>query len=180
MSSRGSLAESSELHKKCGSALMSNWVKTRANGWCTLGRMHEDIHLPCMFGCQSAPDDFSHYPVCDIVWSMLRKHFHQYISHLPQTRLALPFPTSCSILIVGCAFHTHHALKIGAREVVDEAIHTFEFEKVISLASETLSDFVASHGNTIIHKHTSLHLRGTSHKHLSPTPLSSGSSLGLA
>ena len=136
------MAECRELHKACGSALMSNWVKTLANGWCTSGRVHEDIRLPCIFGCQSAPDDFSHYLVCDILWNMLRKHFREYISHLPQTRLALPFPTPYNVLIVGCAFHTYHSLKIGSREVVDEAIRTFEFEKVLSLASETLSDLL--------------------------------------
>ena len=149
------------------------WVKTPANGWCTFGRMHEDFRLPSSFSCQSARDDFSHYLVCDILWGMLGKHFHEYICHLPQTRLALPFPTPYNVLIVGCAFHTYHALKIRSREVVDEAIHSLEFEKVLSLASETLSDFVASHGNTIIHRHTTLHCSNarSTHSHSSTTPL---------
>ena len=144
--------------------------------------MHEDTRLPCIFGCESAPDDFTHYLACDTLWDMLRKHFHEYISHLPQSRLALPFPTPPNVLIVGCAFHTYHALKIGAREVVDEAIRTSQFEQVLMLASETLSDFVASHGSSIIQKHTSLHLRGTPHIHFAPTPLSrdAGSFSGLA
>ena len=168
------LSECRELHKVCGSALMSSWLKTLANGWCTSGRMHEDIRLPCIFGCQSAPDDFAHYLVCDTLWDMLRKHFREYISHLPQSRLALPFPTPYNVLIVGCAFHTYHALKIGLREVVDEAIQAQHFDSVIRLATESLSDFVASHGTKIIHEHTTLHglCMGASHTHSSSTPLS--------
>ena len=115
--------------------------------------MHEDVCLPCILGCESAPDDFSHYLVCDILWNMLRKHFFGYISHLPQTRLGLPFPTPPDILIVASAFHTYHALKIGSRAVVDEAVHSGKFDPVQQLASETLSDFVASHGAKIIHEH---------------------------
>ena len=86
------LVEGSGLHKICGPALMSPWIKTLANGWCTSGRMHEDVSLPCILGCQSAPDDLSHYLTCDILWNMLRQHFFGYISDTPQSRLALPSP----------------------------------------------------------------------------------------
>ena len=88
---------------------------------------------------------------------MLAKHFQEYISHLPQTRLALPFPIPYNVLINGCAFHTYHALRTGSGEVVDEAIRTLEFEKLLSMVSETRSDFVASQGNAIIRRHTILH-----------------------
>ena len=89
------------------------------------------------------------------------RHFVEYVAkaflwlHLgpapDQTCPPLPHPPD--ILIVACAFHTYHALKIGSRAVVDEAIHSGNFEIVIRLASETLSDFVASHGAKIIHEH---------------------------
>ena len=169
------LAECSELHKICGSALMSNWIKTIANGWCTSGRMHEDVRLPCIFGCESATDEFAHYLTCGILWNMLRKHFYNYISHIPQTRLALPFPTPPDILIVASAFHTYHSLKIGSRSIVDEAIHSNNFSVVARLAAETLSDYVATHGSLIFRKFMApWSCDEPLYNHLSPTSQSGG------
>ena len=39
-------------------------IKTWANAWTTSSRMHEHVRLPCVFGCQRASDDLSHYLVC--------------------------------------------------------------------------------------------------------------------
>ena len=86
------LAECSELHKICGSALMSNWIKAIANGWCTSGRRHEDVRLLCIFGCERATDEFAHYLTWDILWNMVRKRFYNNICHIPRRDLPSPSP----------------------------------------------------------------------------------------
>ena len=40
------------------------WLKTITNGWCTSTRMHEPVHLKCIFGCRDAKDCISHYLKC--------------------------------------------------------------------------------------------------------------------
>ena len=62
-------------------------VKTLVNSWTTSARMHEDLVLPCIFGCGSSPhpdalmvissgptkpaDTLAHYMVCPILWDIL-------------------------------------------------------------------------------------------------------------
>jgi len=56
-------------------------------------------------------------------------------------------------LIVGCAFHVYHTLKIGNRAIVDVAVCSSNFDPVVALACEVLYDFAASHGTHIKLRH---------------------------
>ena len=40
------------------------WIKTVSNGWCTSRRFHEQLRLPCIFGCDNSCDDLAYYLTC--------------------------------------------------------------------------------------------------------------------
>ena len=88
-------------------------LKTWSNAWCTSGRFHEEVRLPCLLGCAGATDEQAHYCMCPYLYA-IQKYLWQpigTISEDPICRLGLRDPTSDSLLAVTCTFSAYHNLK---------------------------------------------------------------------
>ena len=85
-------------------------LKSWCNGWATSRRFHEDIQLPCLFGCQGHSDDLAHYLQCPhlfALWSFLTPG----VSADPLERWALINPCSESFLQLACVHSGYHAVR---------------------------------------------------------------------
>ena len=85
-------------------------LKSWSNGWATSRRYHDDIQLPCLFGCQGHGDDLAHYLQCRhlfALWSFLTPG----VSADPLERWALINPCSESFLQIACVFSGYHAVR---------------------------------------------------------------------
>ena len=58
------------LLRRLPSHVVMTWVKTISNGWCTSRRMHEQVELKCLFGCQHEADSVLHYLKCKVLRSI--------------------------------------------------------------------------------------------------------------
>ena len=56
--------EAFEILGKAGGHICTKVVKTWLNGWAMSHRMHEDVVLGCLVGCNDASDSLSHYVFC--------------------------------------------------------------------------------------------------------------------
>ena len=93
-------------------------IKTWVNSWATSSRLHEEVQLPCLFGCQDAPDHMIHYVQCPFWLLLLTKLFQENLpSPMPLQRLGLVNPTVQSLLSVACSFAGDHAMKRHASSV---------------------------------------------------------------
>ena len=70
-------------------------VKTWANAWATSHRMHEEIVLPCLFGC-SQTDSLRHYLHCPILFGLLRA-LHPDVSEMPLERIGLQYSSEVNL-----------------------------------------------------------------------------------
>ena len=87
-------------------------LKTWANGWCTSGRFHETVHLPCLFGCVGARDEQSHYCMCPYLYATQSYLWHPSEgSNNPICRLGLLRPELNCLGMVACTFSACHHLK---------------------------------------------------------------------
>ena len=87
-------------------------LKTWANGWCTSGRYHETVLLPCLFGCVGARDEQSHYCMCPNLYATLSYLWQSSeVSDNPICRLGLLRPNLECLKMVACTFSAYHNLK---------------------------------------------------------------------
>ena len=87
-------------------------LKTWANGWCTSGRFHETVHLPCLFGCVGARDGQAHYCMCPYLYATQSYLWHpSEVSNNPICRLGLLRPELNCLKMVACTFSAYHHLK---------------------------------------------------------------------
>ena len=96
--------------RKCRVSDAVKVIKGWCNGWATSRRYHEDILLPCLFGCYSCQDDMSHYLCCPhlfALWSFLALP----VSCDPLVRWGLIAPNHNCILQIACAFSGYHAVR---------------------------------------------------------------------
>ena len=112
------------------------WLKTITNAWCTSTRMHEAVSLPCIFGYKDCTDRLDHYVDCIILWSILHEAFGGRFSPCLVSRLNYSAPCPQKLIHIACAFEIYHALKIGLRSAVDEAVSTSRFSEIIRNASK--------------------------------------------
>ena len=66
-------------------------IKTWMNGWATSARMHEEVVLECVLGCQSEGDCLSHYVCCPHLFAM-QKFLCEDVSSNPLIRFGLKCP----------------------------------------------------------------------------------------
>ena len=104
-----------------------SWLKTATNAWCTSHRMHETNKLTCIFGCSDLPDRIDHYIICPLLWSILHEFFGGDFPPNLFARLILFNPCERNLYILAAAFDIHHGVKIGLREVADEANASLRF-----------------------------------------------------
>jgi len=151
--------------------LRMTFVKTLTNGWHTSSRMHEAVCLPCIFGCNSLPnnlicsfdnnsckpirDETAHYLNCPILIGIISQAAS--LEHLPdlhelifgKDRNDLTGALTCST-----SYHVYHSLKLGKLSLIQHAIESGMFSQVrayaYSSAKAFLSDFdIQSNGVTL-------------------------------
>ena len=148
--------------KKIQPHLRMSFVKTLTNGWHTSSRMPEAICLPCIFGCNSLPnnsrstvdnissrpikDETAHYLNCPIMIGIISQAAG--LDHLPNLhelifgkhRLDLTGGLACST-----SYHFYHSLKFGKLSLTRQAIESGRFSQVrayaFSAAKAFLNDF---------------------------------------
>ena len=89
-------------------------LKGWCNGWATSSRFHEDILLPCLFGCRGCNDDLHHYMQCPILyalWSFLAGG----ASADPLERWGLIRPNPGTFNYIACVYAGYHAVRRGFR-----------------------------------------------------------------
>ena len=120
------------------------WLKTVTNAWCTSHRMHETNKLNCIFGCRTSPDRLDHYITCNLLWSLLHEAFGGDFTPCLFARLNFSMPCERNLYILAAAFDIYHGLKIGLREVVDEANVSLRFATISHNAKLIARDHVRS------------------------------------
>jgi len=103
-------AEAFVILSKVGGQVSMKVIKTWLNGWATSHRMHEDVILGCLLGCNDASDSMSHYVICPHVYAFLGFLFSG-VSEDPLIRLGMKSPEIFSIKVISCLFSAYHALK---------------------------------------------------------------------
>ena len=109
-------------------------LKSIANAWTTSTRMHEDVCLPCILGCQAA-DSLAHYICCDPLWTVVTSCAGAGTDMLRRpaiSKLCLSAPSPEGARLLAIAFHCYHALKLGHRALIDCAFLSDDFEAVWS------------------------------------------------
>ena len=114
------------------------WIKTASNGWCTSYRMHEPRKLPCIFGCRGCTDELKHYLSCHVLWSLIDEFFTGCVDPSAAGRINYVRPSPKKTMIISATFEVYHTLKIGLREVVNEAVSQSRFCKVIDIARKLI------------------------------------------
>jgi len=102
--------EAFEILSKIGGHISLKVVKTWLNGWATSHRMHEDIVLKCLLGCNAADDSLSHYVFCPHMYAFQRYLFAG-VSEDPLIRIGIKSPEIFSLKVTSCLFSAYHALK---------------------------------------------------------------------
>ncbi len=97
------------------------------------------VVLVCV-GCAEAKDKLTHYITCPILWGMISD-----ITNIDIQLLAIsicnylaPSHTKCLLLSLAC--DVYHSLKIGLRNVVDNAVLSGDFSHVIHNASRSTTE----------------------------------------
>ena len=106
------------------------WIKTVTNAWCTSHRVHETNKLNCIFGCRSSPDRLDHYITCTSLWSLVHEAFGGDFTPCFFARFSFSRPCDRSLYILAAACDIYHGLKLGLREVVDEASVSLRFATI--------------------------------------------------
>ena len=96
-------------------------MRSILNGWVTSTRYHEQILLPCVFGCKmfhpihgsGYKDCLAHYLRCPLLWKLVRDILQVEIPTSPACKLCL-FPR-CSPYPIIIAFQLYHFIKMGNR-----------------------------------------------------------------
>jgi hypothetical protein len=140
---RRDVAAAFEVAKKVSHGIAIAWLKTITNAWCTTYRMHEEKKLKCIFGCQE-PDRIDHYLCCPNLWSLIDGAFGGNLPACVFARLNYSVPSERNLCLIAAAFEMYHALKIGHRSLVDEAVATRRFAHVHAQAKILARD----HGNS--------------------------------
>ncbi len=88
-------------------------VKTWLNGWATSARMHEEVVLPCLFGCSGKTDDLIHYLQCPHLYALCNYFFKA--DSCPLIRIGFRNPTIHNLKLTACVFTAYHVLKAQIR-----------------------------------------------------------------
>jgi len=126
-------------------------IKTILNTWTTSHRFHEEIRLPCIFGCsmvyaEGEPevlpvgihplvDDLRHYLQCPTLWNIVGNAYSLPVGHSIEQRLGIKGPPFSPVALA-IAFDIYHAIKIGNRYLISNATLSNNFLPVLRTARE--------------------------------------------
>jgi len=106
-------------------------LKTWAGAWCTSARFHEEVRLPCLYGCRGEPDALQHYLVCPRLWRTVAVATHQRVPDDPLERLCVRNCSRSNLRLLSVASRSYHTLKLSHR---DEAMAYIAEGEIRSLA----------------------------------------------
>ena len=126
-------------------------IKTWANSWSTSDRYHEELKLPCIWGCrcffqceEDARDELAHYLECPIFWAFLDSCLRVPLSmcFLPaDVRACLHTPSRNDFKRIVVAFRSYHAIRSNHRDEVVRAVQSQEFDRMHELLIEHVCTF---------------------------------------
>ena len=85
-------------------------LKSWCNGWATSYRYHEDIKLPCLFGCVNCADSMHHYMQCPHLFALC-KYLCPSTSEDPLIRWGLRNCSSETYKQIACMYSGYHAVR---------------------------------------------------------------------
>ena len=112
--------------KVVGPSLVTTVIKAFTNSWVTSHRFHEEVRLPCIFGCEDGQDSLNHYLTCDPLWSI--------VCSCAGTRVELLGDTPVQRL--GLARRSYHAIRMNHAARITHAVQTGDFYDIIELLLE--------------------------------------------
>ena len=117
-------------------SVKSCYLKTIINSWSTSQRYHEDVLLPCIFGCSDQKDCLEHYLVCDPMWTCAVTASSlptSFLSLSPIERLCIFNPGPLGLKLLGLVYRGYHTLKLGHRGTIDRCIDCDDHSEIILL-----------------------------------------------
>ncbi len=85
-------------------------LRTWVNAWCTSTRFHEEMRLPCLFGCFAEEDRQSHYSMCPHLFA-IQRHLYPPTHSDPLIRIGLVDTSVDNLKLVACTYSAYHSLK---------------------------------------------------------------------
>ena len=79
--------------------------------------MHEQVPLPCIFGCTDSSDEITHYFLCSALWQIASQSLGVEAPLDLATRLCLKDPTPCTARVLALTFSLYHYAKSRAKEL---------------------------------------------------------------
>ena len=118
------------------------WLKTVCNGWNTSFRLHSEVLLECIFGCQGCKDELQHYLSCEVLLALISEQFSCVnLGPTPLLRLNLIDPSPQKFVVITAMYNMYHTLKVGHRDVVDRALLHNRFEPCCQIAGNVARDY---------------------------------------
>ncbi len=96
-------------------------IKTWLNGWATSDRMHEEVILPCLFGCSGKNDVLNHYLQCPHLFALCNYLFK--VDSCPLIRIGFKNPSIHNLKVTACVFTAYHVMKAQVRNGLLEGMH---------------------------------------------------------
>ena len=91
--------------------------------------MHEQVILPCVFGCPHGADSLGHYLTCGILWACVQEVSRFVVSFEARDRMGLSLQVE-DLFHLALAYRAYHTLRIEYPQVVTEAIGRRSFFEV--------------------------------------------------
>ena len=91
--------------------------KSLVGGWTTSCSMHEQMLLPCIFGCTGGRDEVNHYFLCSPLWQIASEALQIEAPLDLATRLCLVTPTPSTVRLLALTFVLYHYAKTRAKEL---------------------------------------------------------------
>ena len=107
--------------------------------------MHESPVLDCIFGCKESKDRLDHYMECPILWSVLHEAFEGDFTPCNIARLNFAHPSPSKLVLISASFEIYHALKIGLRNSVEEALASHRLAEICRIAAKLAGECRATH-----------------------------------
>ena len=116
-------------------------------------RMHEQVRLPCIFGCAESGDHLLHYTACSQMWKTIDTELGILFGRMlpsQSARLCMRNPSYRSLAMLAIAFKGYHWLKIDRYDEILSNCTSGSFEVthdlfalyVRLLVAELPSDFL--------------------------------------
>lgn len=83
-------------------------LRTFISGWTTSHRMHEDVLLPCIFGCRNETDTIAHYMLCSPLCHIAGAALSCEVPIDFATRACISNVCPQHVNLLACACHTYH------------------------------------------------------------------------